>query len=196
MGEACFHPGLYLEGLDRVGRTSPSLGAAQRAYRTHRVASWLPGTDRADPSIGPCSPARPARRSYRGGPGTTNREPEAPCEAGRVQGKEGEGEGARRGRSTQGTGARKSTLRRSCGGSTRRRSRGYRRAAASGMALLDEAPDRARLESRLLGQFAARMELEDWAAQAFLSGVLSPVDRPGALLKREAPREALTPKPS
>lgn len=43
--------------------------------------------------------------------------------------------------------------------------------------VLDEAPNRARLEARILARWVARMELEDRAARAFLSGVLSAVVR-------------------
>lgn len=38
-----------------------------------------------------------------------------------------------------------------------------------------EAPDLARLQSRFLARSYARLELEDWSARAFLSGVLSAV---------------------
>jgi hypothetical protein len=43
--------------------------------------------------------------------------------------------------------------------------------------LAEEAPDGVRLESRFFARFAARMELEDWAARVFLSGVLPAVMR-------------------
>lgn len=43
--------------------------------------------------------------------------------------------------------------------------------------VLEEAPDRARLEARILARWKIRMDLEDWAARAFLSGVLSAVVR-------------------
>jgi hypothetical protein len=43
--------------------------------------------------------------------------------------------------------------------------------------VLEEAPDRARLEARILARTAGQWELEDRAARAFLSGVLSAVVR-------------------